>query len=299
MNDYDKRMIKLEDRINVCAHLNAKILYNQIINNPINSLKDLEFKVYSQWGEDGIIWYLTRTIPIPNKVFVEFGVENYKEANTRFLMIEDNWSGLIMDSGHNNVENIKRQDIIWRYNLKVKESFITANNINTLIKSAGFDEDIGLLSIDIDGVDYWIWKEINAIKPRIVICEFNPVFGYKETVTVPYKEDFYRFDAHYCGIYFGASLKAIQKLGKEKGYTYLGMNSNACNAFFVRNDLAEYLPRKLLENIYDYPCHYRSAMDETGNLLMMEVAESRKLISEMDIYDIYADNYKKVKDIEI
>ena len=95
----------------------------------------VEFSVYSQWGEDGIVQHLLRYVPISNKMFVEFGVENYLEANTRFLMIKDNWTGLVMDGSNENIDYIRQDDIFWRFHLKAQQAFITRENINVIFYS--------------------------------------------------------------------------------------------------------------------------------------------------------------------
>ena len=97
-------------------------------------INEREFKVYSQWGEDGIIQFLLRHVEIKNSVFVEFGVENYLEANTRFLLVNNNWSGLVIDGDPTNVSIIQSDPIYWRHNLKADCAFVTKDNINELLK---------------------------------------------------------------------------------------------------------------------------------------------------------------------
>src|SRR5687767_11515119 len=146
----------------------------------IRSLHEVEFQVFSQWGDDGIIQYLISKIDIPNKTFIEFGVENYKESNTRFLLINNNWSGLVIDGSKNNIDFIKQDIISWGFDIHAKHAFITKENINELLSefiNKGYDSEIGLLSIDIDGNDYWIWNEIKVVNPIIVVVEYNAVFG--------------------------------------------------------------------------------------------------------------------------
>ena len=136
-------------------YLLAKILIGSIKNKGIvNNLIEVEFKVFSQFGEDGIIQYLINSIPIENKIFIEFGVENYKESNTRFLLINNNWKGLLIDSDEKSINSIKNDDIYWKHDIKAVCEFITKENINSIFSSNGFEGDIGLLSIDIDGNDY-------------------------------------------------------------------------------------------------------------------------------------------------
>lgn len=202
----------------------------------ISSLHDVEFKVFSQWGDDGIIQYLVSQLNISNKTFVEFGVETYHESNTRFLLMKDNWKGLIIDGGLENINYIKAQDIYWRYGLSAECSFITRNNINDLLSRNGFQGDIGILSIDIDGNDYWVAEAIDVVSPAILIMEYNSVFGKTRAITVPYEDDFVRSEKHYSNLYYGVSLKAAEHLAQRKGYVFVGCNSNGNNAYFIRKD---------------------------------------------------------------
>ena len=212
----------------------------------IKDFSEIEFSVFSQLGDDGIIQYLIHSLEIENKFFVEFGVQNYIESNTRFLLMNDNWSGLIMDGSEQFINFIENDYYYWKYNLKAKHLFITAENINQAFEEENVKGEIGLLHIDIDGNDYWIWKAIQTINPVIVIMEYNSGFGKERSITVPYKTDFERYDAHYSGLFFGASLQACCDLAKEKGYAFVGSNSYGNNAYFVRKDK--------LKNILEESC---------------------------------------------
>ena len=146
----------------------------------ISSLDEVEFKVFSQWGEDGIIDWLIERAEIPPNLhsFIEFGVESYGEANTRFLLQNRNWRGLVMDGDPAQIERLNRKkELFWAYDLTAKSAFITRENINDLFLDSGFSGEIGLLSIDIDGNDYWVWEAIRAVRPIICVCEYNAVFG--------------------------------------------------------------------------------------------------------------------------
>ena len=156
----------------------GKMLANEIRKaGLLENLLDAEFKVFSQWGDDGIIQYLVNQLDIPVKNFIEFGVEDYTEANTRFLLLNNNWSGLVMDCSEENVAYIKNDDIYWKHDLTAICAFVTAENINKTISEAGFTGEIGLLHIDVDGNDYWIWKAIDIVSPIIAIIEYNSLFG--------------------------------------------------------------------------------------------------------------------------
>src|SRR5262245_17108326 len=169
-------------------------------------MRDAEFRVFSQFGDDGIIQHLIHNADVrrENHIFVEFGVENYLEANTRFLLMNDNWRGLVIDGDPNHISFIQRDEIFWRHDLTACAAFIDAENINSLLRDAGFVGEIGILSIDIDGNDYWVWQAIDVVRPIIVIAEYNAVFGPCHAVSIPYDPKFQRGRAHWSNLYWGA-----------------------------------------------------------------------------------------------
>lgn len=262
----------------------------------VHSLREVECKVHSQVGDDGIIQWLINNIEIPNQEFLEFGVQNYKESNTRFLLKHDNWRGVVIDGNRKFIDYIKNDALYWKHDLKAIYSFITKKNINDLIQQNFALQDIGLLSIDIDGNDYWIWKEITSIKPRIVICEFNSLWGMVEEVTIPYQESFERSNAHYSHLYFGASLQALKCLGERKGYRFIGTNSSGINAFFVREDLAEGLLAKI-DNITASPSRHRESRNESGRLTYLDRDASLQLLKDLPLFDLKSQEKKKVREI--
>ena len=203
----------------------------------VNHISDAAFQVSSQWGEDGIIDWLIGRLPNPVPSFVEFGVEHYTEANTRFLLQHRNWRGLIADGSTEAITAIRQTDLMWRYDLTAVHRFIDPGNINGLFSENGFTGEIGLLSVDIDGQDYWVWKAIDVVKPQIVICEYNAVFGDLHAISVPSNPSFDRTAAHTSNLYWGSSIGAVEYLARSKGYTLVGSNLEGCNAFFVRDDL--------------------------------------------------------------
>lgn len=262
----------------------------------LENLEDAEFKVFSQWGEDGIIQYLISRIAIENKIFVEFGVQDYSESNTRFLMINDNWTGLVIDSNLESIKHIRSQEYYWKWDLTAVCDFVTVENINDLIKKTGIIGSIGILSIDIDGNDYWVWNAISAVSPQIVIVEYNSSFGNEHTVTIPYQPDFSREKAHFSHLYWGASLPAFCGLASQKGYIYVGSNSAGSNAFFVRKDSAE--------NIKECDFHkqfrqskFRDSRDENGNLSFISNQNKLEIIKNMYLFDVDSKQTLQIKDI--
>ncbi len=231
----------------------------------INSLTDVEFSVFSQWGEDGIIDWLIQNNGVMPETFIEFGVEDFRESNCRFLLKNRNWRGLVMDGDHKNIDRIRADSISWRHDLISICQFIDCENINALIKSSGIVGEIGILSIDIDGNDYWIWKSIDSVKPHLVIIEYNAVFGDLEPISVPYRKDFIRSKANYSNLYYGTSIGALCKLGSEKGYTFLGSNRAGNNAFFIRNDRFHIFEPLILKRVA-HPSRFRESLDNSGKL---------------------------------
>jgi hypothetical protein len=252
------------------------------------SLQDYEFQVYSQWGEDGILQRLVETVPVGRKVFVEFGVENYTEANTRFLLVNGNWAGLVMDGSDANVARIVSDPLYWRHNLKAVRAFVTRENINALLTQNGLEGEIGLLSIDIDGNDYWVWKAIEAVRPAIVVAEYNWRFGAERRVTVPYDPAFVRGRAHHSMVYYGASLAALEALGARKGFDLVGCNSAGNNAFFVRRDLRPAaLPAVSAREAY-VAGSFREARLPSGELAHLPPAEEVALLADLPLVEVPA-----------
>ncbi len=270
---------KVQEALGRIENRQMKILSNSNLNAN-------EFRVFSQWGEDGIIQFLLERIKIDRYIFVEFGVENYKESNTRFLLVNNNWAGLVIDGSENNISQIKKDSIYWQYNLKAEAAFVTKENINQIINSCGIEGDIGLLSIDVDGNDYWIWQNISVVKPAIVIIEYNFRFGKEKSFTIPYDENFVRSQAHYSTIYYGASLKALYLLGKKKGYTFIGCNSAGNNAFFVRKDLKPDSIRELTVEEGYVAGQFRESRDENGQLLYLSRQDEDKLLSSLPLVEV-------------
>jgi hypothetical protein len=269
-----------------------KILMGQIMadrnkeKDCIDRLSEVEFQVFSQWGDDGILQYLTNKINIPHKTFVEFGVENYRESNTRFLLINNKWHGLVLDGSKDNIDYIKKDPIFWASHLYAKQIFITKANINETIKEQflekGYNSQIGVLSVDIDGNDYWIWEAINCITPVIVVVEYNALFGTEKKWTIPYIENFVRYEYDSSDQYWGASLAGLCCLAESKGYHFVGCNSNGNNAYFIKSEFNT-LKKISVEDGYE-KAFFRLYRDEKGEFLKGK--EALKPLLGKEIYDI-------------
>lgn len=265
----------------------AGILKNILNETSLSSdIRDYEFKIFSQWGEDGIIQHLINHVHIENKTFIEFGVENFSESNCRFLMMNNNWSGFVIDGNKKNIKEIKSSYYFWKYELKAISEFITKDNINDLLDSSNFEEDLGILSIDIDGNDYYVLDAINKYKPRILITEFNSNFGFHEAISVPYDKNFYRFEKCSSGIYWGASLKAFIYLASKKGYKFVGTNSSSCNAFFVKKELVPSHLKNINEKSFFNYSKYREARDRNRKLNYLNFEERKKILKGLKFFNV-------------
>ncbi len=198
-------------------------------------LNQFEYASFSQHGEDGIIDEIFRRIGLTNQYFVEFGVGDGTENNTANLLFK-NWKGLWIEGSASFTklinENIKRY--VSDDNLTIVNSYTTAENIEELFSKSHVPAEFDLLSVDIDGNDFWVWKAIESFNPRVVVVEYNAFWGPSTNWVMPYNAE-HAWD--YKSVYFGASLKALQVLGEQKGYRLVACDMSGTNAFFVRNDL--------------------------------------------------------------
>ncbi len=195
------------------------------------------YKVYCQNEEDGIIAEIVKRIGSSvEKTFVEFGVQEGVECNTLRLLLEG-WHGLWLEGGGDFVASIQETHRLFldRGQLTVEQAFVTKSNINELFKKHDIGANLGLLCIDVDGNDIWIWQALDVVQPAIVIIEYNATWKPPLSVAQPSN-----INIGWRGTnYFGASLAALVKVGKSKGYSLVGCGFAGVNAFFVRNDLLE------------------------------------------------------------
>lgn len=276
------------------GRLAARIIDDE---GPVRNLSEVEFRVFSQWGEDGIIEWLISRVDVPNHRFVEFGVENFREANCRFLLQNRNWKGLVFDGNEEYIAGLRDERLYWMYDITAQAAFVTAENINDLITRAGFAGPLGLLSIDIDGNDYWVWKAIDVVDPAIVVCEYNPILGDMRAIAVPYSPSFNRFDGHPSGLHFGASIAALEHLAEQKGYAFVGTNSNGINAFFVKKSLAAPILETLGE-VRAFCSRHRDSRDEEARLSFTGGRERFDLIRDCPVVDVTSGDMLRLGDID-
>jgi hypothetical protein len=201
----------------------------------LNDLEPYERQVYSQCGEDGVIERIFECIGTTNRYFVEFGAKDGRElSNTANLRIHEGWHGLLMDAGAPLDDPLVRRE------------FIDAENINELMLKWGVPRSPDLFCIDLDGNDYWVWKALEVLTPRVVLIEYNVFFGLHVRKTMAYNPK-HEWDQT---SYHGASLAALQALGDSKGYALVYTDTYAPNAYFIqRSELPDGYSEPALEDV--------------------------------------------------
>jgi hypothetical protein len=255
------------------------LAYGQIRDRggPLPSFGDVGYRAFSQNEEDGILHYIFSLIGTKTKRSVEICAGDGIECNTANLIVNHGWIGLLVDGDTQQVTRGKQfyathPDTLWCPPAFI-QAWVTRENVNSLIANTGFRGEIDLLSLDLDGVDYWIWQAIDVIQPRAVVAEYQTLWGAERAATVPYRPDF-RKSVEYPD-FCGASLPALVKLGREKGYRLIGVNRYCFNAFFVRDSIGEdLLPEIRADECFEHPHAYEW------------ITKRRPLVAHLDWVDI-------------
>ena len=262
------------------------------------SINDAEEKIFSQNGEDGIIDYILEIINVKDPKFVEIGVEDYIESNTRLLYHIRNSQGLIVDQTID-INKLSKNLELWKGRLKVLKKAVTPKNINEIINYENFNKDLDLFSIDIDGLDFWVIKELPTNFAKICIAEYNPLFGSEYEVTVPNIENFNRTNYHYSNLCWGVSLKELINLMNEKNFVFLGTNNLKNNAFFVNKDYEQLFKKVILEKnieLKNFTNHkFQESRDKNGNLTYLSRKEQLKEVEDCYVININNSLTEKVK----
>ncbi|SRR5579885_283836 len=272
--------IDLVNSLNQATQIQLMLKYQEILQQrrPLPNFGDVEFRSFSQNGEDGILLYIFSLIGATNKKCVEICAGNGIQSNTANLIINHGWIGLLFDGSERNVKvggefySKSKDTLTWPP--KFIRAWITKQNVNELIKNNGFEGEVDLLCLDMDGVDWWIWKTIDCISPRVVVIEYNNLWGPEKSVTIPYRADFVSESTKYGHDYAGASLLAFVKLGKEKGYRLVGCQRYGFNAFFIKNGLGEDIfPEISAKDCFDHPFSKYAMEIRIRNILQKEWVE--------------------------
>lgn len=201
------------------------------------SVFDTGFRGFSQFDEDGILLFLFGVIGTKSKVFVDIGSgDGLHNNNCANLAINFGWHGLFIDGNDSLIargrEFYGKHPDTFLYPPCFVHAMVKRENINQIIRDAGFEGEVDLLSIDIDGSDYWIWDALECIQPRVVIIETHVEFGYRNIV-VPYDPEYVYPGRH--PDYHGASPVAMVNLARRKDYRLVGANRFGFNTIYITN----------------------------------------------------------------
>ena len=251
-----------------------------------SSCEDAEFSAFSQFGEDGVIEYLIRRCDISPATFVEIGVEDYEEANTRFLAEHRLWRGLIVDQNPRLADDLAETRLNWRAQVRAASAFVTRENVRDVVAPFVAGERLGILSIDIDGSDYWVLEELVELAPAMIVVEYNSLFGSTAPVTIPYDAGFDRTHGELHSVYYGASLAAFDHLLAPRGYALVGCTSAGNNAFFVHSDHLGDVPSRSVADAYR-PRHFAEHRAADGSLSgIVDTREQLHDVRQLPLVDV-------------
>ena len=272
--------------------INIGLLTSHAMSARKHSMKDLwdaEFRVFSQFGEDGIVDLLLDELQISKPRIMEIGAGDFSECNSRFALHKRNCSAYLVDMQEDLQRGLQESEIRWKASVAVEIAKIDEKNIKDIESRASkFLKYIDVISLDIDGIDFWIAQHINWNGIKIAIVEYNPVFGAKLAVSVPKETFSSRFEHHYSGLVYGASLLAWIEFFASKDMRFVGTNRAGNNAFFVPSSLAGNFPFRLpdisqLDAYVDWQIRDSRNQDQTLSSLSLE--QARNLISEVELIE--------------
>ncbi len=289
------------DKIMHCVG-NVQITLNRNRYNDVEDLTETEVKIFSQNGEDGIIDYLINRLKIDKKNFVEIGVGDYRESNTRFLYNSYHSKGLIVDNINDMEKKVKKHINFWKGDLRIINKQIDSKNIQDVL-NMGCNYEIDLFSIDIDSIDYWIIDKLKDNISKIFVAEYNPVFGSELEVSVPNISGFDRSKYHYSHLCYGMSLKALIKLMDRKGYYFIGSNLQKINAFFISKEFnKEYFFKNIkIKSLDQYTdSNIRDSRDDKNNLNYLSGDLKLKEIENCEVVNLKDNKHEltKLKDLK-
>ncbi len=250
------RLPDLRNSQAVQRHLYFQYQNQRHENRPLPDWRDAGFRVFSQSDEDGLLLLIFAIIGTTDKRCFEMGLGHPIGCNTTNLVWNWGWESLFFEADPEII--LRSQKLFathpdsWLYPPRLVQSLVSAENINDLLKDAGFSGETDLFSLDLDGNDYWVWKNLEVVQPRVVVAEYLNFWGPDQAMTIPYDKDFVRSEKE--PDYFGASLAALTNLAREKGYRLIGSNRYDYNAFFLKSGVGEdYFPEVTVASCLQHP----------------------------------------------
>jgi hypothetical protein len=276
----------------------SAILASRHSYSKVKNLWDAEVKVYSQWGEDGILDYICEIIELTKPRVLEIGAGNFLECNSRFIAEFRNASVVAVDA-RADLLNTPLHSLKWKNHIELVNEWITPDNIDSIIKLAEQNmNSVDIFSLDLDGNDYWILENANLSQFKIVVVEYNALFGSSYEVTVPRNDRFERHKEHASGLYYGASLKAFVELLKLKGFIFIGTNRSCLNAFFIKKNLRSKFKTLKVKDLDQYvDSTIRESRDSFGKLSFLAGIDRNIVIESLPLWNVASQQMVKVRDV--
>jgi hypothetical protein len=224
---------------------------------PYPNIRDAGFRVYSQSEEDGIILYVLSMIGFKTKRVVEICCGSGDECMATNLILNHGFDGFLFDGSQ---DNIRRAETFFKskrdcllYPPVLTAAWITTENVNDLLRRSGCSGEVDLFSLDIDGNDYWVWDAINVINPRLFVVETHNVIPSDKSLTIEYQPHFNYLDqVGAAQMHRSASLLAMVKLCKKRGYRMIGAHRHGFIVFFLRdNEGQKFFPEVSVQQVHD------------------------------------------------
>jgi hypothetical protein len=260
LDKLERVIVDLKQNVDLLPAVVRKLYMDGVAVPPPYDLTAERFSYLSQNDEDGIVLALFKRIGTTDRRFVEIGC-GMNGGNSGFLAQECGWNGIMIDGRPAAIEKVTVR--FTGHSVTPVLARVARDNINALLTEHGMTGEVDLLSIDVDGIDYWLWEAVTACLPRVVAIEYNWLFGPDRTVTIPYDSNF-DLDTVGTSGYRGASLAAMSHLGAQKGYRLVA--TERVNAFFLRNDIAPAIPVLDAKRGYRAPLNIARAKDVFGKI---------------------------------
>jgi len=234
LNKLRNYLLDLRDRqrINIALSRGAAMMHARKID--LASPDTWEFSAFSQNGEDGILDVLRRQLRSANRYFIEIGVADGIENNTAWLAVAEKYSGIMTEGNALRASRAQRMIAAYSVSVECHHLFVTRESAAQLA-SLALHRDPDVFSLDIDGNDYYVAQALldAGIRPKILVVEYNSVFGPERSATIEYREDFDFTRAHPTQLYYGVSIAGWRTFLGKRGYRFVTVDRNGVNAFFV------------------------------------------------------------------
>jgi hypothetical protein len=193
-----------------------------------------EFSGFSQNGEDGVLEVLRRQLRQANRYFIEIGTSDGIQNNSAWLVVAEQYDGLMIEGDPGLVDRARRTVMTYSVGAECHSLFVT-RRAGAEIRELALHPDPDLLSLDIDGNDYFVAEALLAsgFRPKIVAVEYNSAFGPDRSLTIEYRDDFVCERAHPSSLYYGVSLRGWRTFFERHGYRFVTVERKGVNAFFV------------------------------------------------------------------